>query len=153
MAQNLLQNGLVKTPEQFIQVMQTGRLEPVIEGEQAELMLIKDENEKLMKGEQVVAINTDDHLKHIMEHKVVLANTDARKDNKLAPATLAHIEEHINMLQTVNPVLLQILGQPPTGMPPMADQGGMGPITKQDPNAMGAAKMPEMPQPAQVPGQ
>ena len=151
MAQNLLQNGLVKTPEQFIQVMQTGRLEPVIEGEQAEIMLIKDENEHLMDGKEIMAISTDDHIKHIKEHKVVLASIEARKNDTIVPATLAHIQEHIELLKTTDPGLLAVLDQPAMGMPPGADQGGMGPMTKQNPNAMGEAKMPELPQPAEVP--
>lgn len=144
MAQNLLQNGMVKNPQQFIQVMQTGRLEPVIEGEQAELMLIKDENERMMAGEQTLSISTDDHRQHILEHKVVAANTEARKDGKLMKILLEHIDGHIKLLQTTDPFILMALQQEPIMPPP--PQGAQAPPSKQNPNNMGAPKMPEIPQ-------
>jgi hypothetical protein len=150
MAQNLLQNGMVKTPEQFMQVMQTGRLEPVIEGDQAELMLIKDENEHMSNGKMVQAIMTDNHNRHIMEHKVVLSSMEARENPMLVKATLAHIQEHMNLAMTTDPNILMALQQQPPMPTGPGTQGSMEPISKQDPNNMGNARMPEIPQPAAV---
>lgn len=49
-AELLGQKGLLKTPEEYIQVLTTGRLEPVLEASQKEMLAIKAENEKLSEG-------------------------------------------------------------------------------------------------------
>lgn len=108
---------VVKTPEQLVQVLATGRLEPVIEGTTAELMNIRAENEALGEGRPVRAIAIDNHPKHIMEHQVVLASPESRADQATAGNVLQHIMEHITLWQTTDPNLLAALGIPP---PPMA---------------------------------
>jgi len=122
LAEQLLQAGMVKNHEQFLQVLSTGRLEPIVEGQQAELILIKNENEDLADGKEVEAILTDEHHLHILEHKSVLASTDARNDPDLLGRVLGHIQQHIDLLKDADPVTLQLLGQQPAPaeMPPGA---------------------------------
>ena len=108
LAENLLQNGLIKNAEQYIQVMATGRLEPVIEGTQAELLNIKAENETLAMGEQVPVILTDSHLVHINEHRAILASPEARRQPELIAVVLDHIQQHMNILQ--DPAMAAVLG-------------------------------------------
>ena len=100
LAETMLQNNLIENPDQYIQVVTTGRLEPVIEGKQAQLLLIKGENEALSENKPVRALITDDHQKHILEHTTVLSNPEIRMDpsNPIVAATLAHIQEHIDMM-------------------------------------------------------
>lgn len=124
MANNLLQYGDLNT-KQYFTVLNTGKLDVLIEGEQAELLLIRAENERLASGEDQTAIATDAHQMHIKEHKAVLADPDLRKDPVLVARTLDHIQQHINLLQTTDPNLLMLLGQqpiqpmmPPQGQPP-----------------------------------
>lgn len=111
MADSLLQKGMITEPEQYIQVLTTGTLEPVYKGKQAELMLIKSENEKLLEAIPVNAVATDQHALHISEHKTVIASPESREMPKVVDVTLAHINDHINLLKTVDPSLLAILGQ------------------------------------------
>ena len=121
-AETLLENKLIKTAEQYLMVLETGKLEPLIEGVMAELTLIRDENENLASGDRkVMAIATDDHNQHIREHKIVLASTDARMDPAMVERVLAHLQEHINLLSTVDPNLLAALGQ--QGIAPAAPPG------------------------------
>lgn len=103
-AETLMQNQLIKTPEQYIQVLTTGTLDPLIEGEQAELILIKGENEALSNDQDVRALITDNHKKHIQEHTCVLANPNIRNDanNPIVAKALAHIQEHMNMMNDPN---------------------------------------------------
>lgn len=112
--EGMMQAGFIKTQEQYIQVLQTGQLEPAIEGTTAELMLIRSENESLGNGNgDIMAIATDAHKMHIMEHKTVLASPEARLNGEIVSATLAHIQEHIEMLGSTDPNLLAMLGQEP----------------------------------------
>ncbi len=112
--EGLVQAGLIGTPEQYLEVLTTGSLEAAIEGELSELMLIRSENEALSDGDaSVSAIATDNHALHLKEHKSVLASPDARKDVNIVNAALAHIQEHINMLSSLDPNFLTALGQVP----------------------------------------
>lgn len=112
-AEQLISNGMIKNPEQYIQVLTTGKLDPLIEGEQAELLLIRSENEKLLNLVDVNAIITDNHMMHIQEHKTVLSSPEARENPELVANALSHIQEHINLLKTGDPDVLQMTGSQP----------------------------------------
>lgn len=147
MAEQLLQMKLLKNPEQYFQVLNTGRLDAMFQGEMSELLLIQSENESLMDGRPIKALAIDRHRIHIEEHRSVIAGADLREDPDLADRTLAHIQEHIQMLRTVDPDLLQLIGEQPLQPPqqnanpqqqgnlppgPMNPQGGQpGPKTPQ----------------------
>ena len=158
MASNLLQMGLIQTPEQYFTVLNTGKMEPLIQGPHDELLLIKAENERMVEGEDVIAVDTDNHALHIREHKTVLADPDARMDADLVARTLAHIQEHIDALQQVDPNLLSITGQQPlapAGGSPVGPQGApqvnqapptMAPQGQAPSNEAGMPRMPEPPQ-------
>jgi len=140
-----MQMSIIKTPEQYIQVINTGSLESMTEDTQSELLLIKSENESLVDGGEVIAVATDQHSLHIKEHKCVLADPDLRKDPQLVQRTLMHIQEHINLLRGIDPQLLMMMGEQPLTPPMMGAPGGPG---VQDPNAQ--VNQSEMP--SEVPG-
>lgn len=117
MAEQLVQMKLITSPEQYINVLNTGNLDTLVEKESNELDVIRDENERLLKGEDVIAIATDHHSLHIREHRAVLSDQDLRRDPELVQRTLDHIQEHITLLQTVDPNLLSIVGEQPLGPP------------------------------------
>lgn len=117
-ANNLLQNGMIKRPEQYIAVLTTGKLNPIIEAEQSELLNIQAENETMADGNNPAAIITDNHALHIKEHRTVLDNPDSRKDPKVTQATLAHIQEHLSLWASADPNVLMATGQQPMQAPP-----------------------------------
>jgi hypothetical protein len=125
-ANNLLQQGLIKRPEQYIAVLETGKLEPIIEAEQSELLNIRAENERLRRGEEAPILAIDNHQLHITEHKSVINDPDAREDPDVIKATLSHIAEHIDLWQQQDPSMLMALGMQPLPPPqvPMPPQEG-----------------------------
>lgn len=137
--QDLFEKGLIKTADQYFQILATGRLEVAIEGAEAEMLNIKSENEKLSEGIQVPVIVTDNHLMHINEHKAVVAPPESRNNPAVLKETLQHIQSHINELSNpMNVNILTLLGQqpiqapqmpmPPNGnVPPPQDQMGQAP--------------------------
>lgn len=151
LAEQMMNFNLIDNPDQYLQVVTTGRLEPVIEGKQAELLLIKAENEGLSEGQPQVAIATDNHAQHIMEHKTVLASPEAREDPKLVQLVLNHIQEHLNLLRTTDPALLAMIKQQslaPQG--PAPTDGGTGEMLNPQQPVMQEAEMvnqPNMPNP------
>ena len=120
LAKDMVGTGLVKTPEQYIEVVSTGRLEPIIEGDLAENMQIRNENEHLRELKSVSVVATDNHIQHIKEHKAVIADPVNRQNAQLVQSTLDHIMEHIEALKNTPPELLQILGM--QGLPPDVPQ-------------------------------
>jgi len=144
-ANNLLQSKLITTPEQYIQVVTTGTLEPLTEFDNAQNMLIRLENEQLTEGkpQQVVAI--DLHELHVREHSVVLANPDVRNNPQVLQVTLDHIQQHINQAKSTDPALMFMLKQQPLPQaPPQAPQQNPALQTPQ-PQTMAEAKTPDMP--------
>ena len=119
MAEQMLQMyGDKLPPEQYIAVMETGKLELLTTGVSSQLELIKSENERLADGStDVLAIATDEHSLHIREHSNVLSDPDLRQDAELVERTLSHIQEHIKLLQETDANLLAMLGQQPLGPP------------------------------------
>lgn len=160
LAETMLQNNLIDNADQYIQVITTGRLEPVIEGKQAQLLLIKGENENLADSKPVRALITDDHQKHILEHTTVLSNPEIRMDpaNPIVAATLAHIQEHMEMMgnpfvQTLSQVLHNENFVMPMAQPaPAMNQGGTPDMLNPTQPVVQQAQdvnMPNMPAPPQ----
>jgi hypothetical protein len=155
MAEQLLQMGLITNAKQYFQVINTGDLESMFEGDFKELMNIKRENEFLMdgKGDQVYAIYLDSHKEHIMEHRTLLSDPDLRQNVQLVQSVMKHIQEHVDMLRQVDPDLLLLTNQTPLqnpmdmqmpppmqGMPEeqsaMPGKGGQASQIMQQPNGM-----------------
>lgn len=119
-AQMLLQQGGIKTPEQIYQVLSTGRLEHVYEDETLELDLIKQENELLADDastEPVPVIPTDRHGKHLTGHRAILSNPRLRTNAVLLKRVMEHVMQHVQALQTLDPNVLMALGEQPIASP------------------------------------
>ena len=157
MAEQLLQMGLIKTPEQYISVINTGKLETMTDGIDKQLLLTKAENEKMLDGEVVIAVATEKHSIHIKEHGDILADPDLKNDPELVRRVQSHIQEHIDLLRNTDPDLLVMLGeqplqpiqpsQPPQVAPgpqgvPASAQGQVDPLLQQQQTGAAAAQNP-----------
>lgn len=136
-ADNLLEKGFIETPKQYITVLTTGRLDPVLFPTQSALLNIRAENEDLQAGKPVSVIITENHPDHIREHRTVIENPEAKKNPKLVALVTEHMNEHIQVWRSMDPALLMILNMaappplppPPGAMPPPGAPapGGPGP--------------------------
>jgi len=166
MAEQLLQMGAITTPEQYFNVINTGELDFMTENIQSEMLLIKAENEKLIEGEDVQAVFTEQHSLHIKEHKYILSDPDLKKDPDLVMRVAAHIQHHIDLLRTTDPDILVMMGEQPLGpaggspVPPQQGsgvdqsqmpQGGLMPPPPELAAANPQAMMPNLPQVPQPP--
>jgi hypothetical protein len=169
-ANNLLQMKPEEfSVEQYLQVMTTGNLNTMTEDVIDENMLIRSECEALVQGStEVRALAIDKHTEHIKEHKYILSDPELRKDLDLVQRTLAHIQEHINLLRETDPALLTLIGQQPLspvgGTPPNIDtvypgaEAEGGPALSNNPQAQSVAitenmgPLPEPAEPARPPG-
>ena len=161
MAEKLFDKGSI-SPQEFIQVITTGSLDPVLEGENSQIELIRKENELLMDGKPVKAIVGDRHFMHAEEHMTVVNDPQLRTlaaqgdPDALAivKAVLDHIMDHKNLSQTQDPFFAQVVKEPMAQAPPPpqgAPQGpGPGPQEGPPPQVDGAP--PEPPPVPPLPG-
>lgn len=145
-AQNLLQSGLFKTPEEFVSVVETGQIQSLTSGNMAELMYIKQVKENLLKGIPGKAFFADNHPLHIKELKGVIDSTLLRgatdpQSMQIVQVTTDLIMQHINMWQTIPPNILAGLGIQPPPMPMIAPGQPGGPQPVQPGNAAPLAKV------------
>lgn len=127
--------GLIKTPEQYMEVLTTGSLTPITDGPLSERALIEWENEQMAEGQPVKAVATDTHPLHIAEHTVQLFDPDIRRDPARSGVIAQHIMEHSQMWAQVSATQPDVLAalkiplapsaQMAMGMPPQ--NGGQQP--------------------------
>lgn len=132
MAEQMMQMKVIQNPQQYFQVINTGRIDSMYEGQMDELLLIKKENEEILEGKNPLVSPLDKHSEHIQEHKAVLADPDLRNDPMLVKTAMDHIEGHLNALRNTDPSLLQMIGEQPLPpiqpqMPPGGPQGPQQP--------------------------
>ena len=152
MAQDLIKANMIKSPKQYITLVTTGSLEALTENDEADQLLIIEENEWLSEGKPLHAVITENHADHIKSHQSVLSSPKAKQDPLLVQAVLAHVQEHIDLwtqASMTNPGLLMATNQQPL-MPPPPPPGMMGPPPGGPPHGPPAG--PPGPGPAKIQG-
>lgn len=146
-ADSLLEKGKITSAQEYLTILQTGTLEPAINNPVAIEMLIKEENDRIQKGEEVVAVATDLHFEHILGHSAILNTYKNRLDPALAQRATDHIQQHLDQLRVTNPALLQMMGQTSLAAPEVPVQGGPseGPSKVSEPASNNQPNMPRMP--------
>ncbi len=125
MAQQMMQMGIIKDPVQYIQVINTGRLDVMFEGDISQQLLVRQENEWLAEGRNPPVSPFDIHMFHVQEHRAVLDDPDIRMNPEITKIVHDHIQMHIDKLTYTDPRVLQLTGQqplPPPGSPAMPPQ-------------------------------
>jgi hypothetical protein len=153
LVQQWQQYGIVKDPKQIVEFLRTGQLDSLTEDDFKDSMLVRLENEAILRGEVPPVMVTDLHPQHILEHKSVANDPEARKDPKLMEALNQHLLAHIDQIKGMDPDLAAILGlaplpsmqQPPA--PPATDKVPMAP----DPAGMSPTEQPLPNLPKQTP--
>ena len=145
LADTLLQHGIIKSADDYLMVLQTGNLQPMIHGETSELLLIADENEKISSGQLPQALYSDNHVLHIREHNSVGSSTEARENPVIMKALLDHCQQHIELLRNTDPQLLQILGQQPLQQQPQGNPQNIEEQPIETPLEQKQPKLPNLP--------
>jgi hypothetical protein len=141
-ANQFLANGIIpqdpQGAQQYLQMISTGRLEPLTDRPDTKLRGIQSENDRLVLGESARVLITDDHVAHIEAHMSLLDEPSVRDDDEVSQAVLDHVQLHIELYQQaslVNPGLMTILGIPP--FPGGPGEGMAPPMEGPNPGPMG----------------
>jgi len=169
LAQMYVQNGWARSPEQVQQVLTTGRIEPLLQAERDQSLLIQAETQALQRGEGVVVHPLDHHALHVREHASAIMSMDARRNPGVVESTWAHVASHylefFGVPLEADPQrydrLQALLGYPPPSAlapppmgPPMPPPGMevappegemVDPSLTGQPDMMGEATMPALP--------
>jgi hypothetical protein len=152
--------------QQYAQVINTGRIDGMLESPIDQMNLIQMENERLMTGKPIKALIIDDHKEHILRHRTILNDIEMRMDDEKAKAIYDHILEHVEFARSADPAVLTMTNQQqlppaPAPQPPVdqgvnqpqqnaADQSAIGQVMEGSEQAMNQ-EQPGMPQPATPP--
>lgn len=153
-------------------VLTTGQLKPILQGSAAQRILIRQENERMAKGEQVPPAEiSDDHVLHMREHAQVKASLEARINSAIMQAEIEHEKSHYyakfgtdpnvdlatvpaiwhaNMLvlsgQEPPPIRPDLNPSPPSQTPPPADGSAPTQTPMPSPGGTPSQSMPKQPQ-------
>lgn len=130
LAEKLVAAGLIKNVQDYITILEGGTLQKLYETEASENDLIESENEKLMDGEDVIVLSTDDHPAHIRKHAALLNDAQIRDNAETMEFILNHITEHRAQVDQMDPILQAMVRtgkMPEGGMPPPPGTEGMPP--------------------------
>jgi hypothetical protein len=121
---------MIKEPEEYLQLISTGTYQPMIQSTLTHLDLIRRENEALSLGPpigqnaegmqtvpSVPVMPTDNHELHMQEHKCPLDAPNARTNQAIIGAVLAHISEHRGYVIQAE-AAAAMSGQPPAEAAP-----------------------------------
>ena len=135
-AQDLIKNKIISTYQEYLMVLETGELDPLVQGDYIEMLNLSQENEMLLDGEMVLAMITDNHVLHIKEHSAIAGDPNVRTDPERIKVLSDHIQQHLQMLtdpayQNYRKIMeypdLPPPGQAPQGQPGMPPPGMNGP--------------------------
>ena len=170
-----VERGWATGPEQYSQVISTGRLEPISRRNTNEMTLIQYEYERLLKGKSPPVHYAQNHALHFRENSAAILDPGAVENPDALQAVEAHLDEHylqqFGMPRAADPLRPArerwMLGQPigpgqemplgppgaPPGGPPGAAPGGPPALNASDaqpppgvaPPAAADIPLPEMP--------
>jgi hypothetical protein len=130
--------------QQYAQVINTGRIDGMMESPVDQSNLIQQENERLMMGIPVPALVIDDHKEHILRHRTVLNDIDIRMDEERASAIFAHIQEHIDFSRMTDPGVLIMTNQQPLPPAPEASPVPNQEVNQPEQNAAGQSPIAQV---------
>ncbi len=121
LADELAAKGWIQTPEQYVHVRDTGKLLPLENAARLEYELLQWENEELRNGSEIAVAGNDNHALHYREHGALLKEPAVRSDPALTQGVLHHMQEHVQVLQTLPPLEAALSGNM---LPQVAPPGG-----------------------------
>lgn len=110
--------GVPLSPEQVIELFQTGQYESDFEAPLANRYRIREENELLMTGQMPPLLLARTHWMDIPEHLALLNSPSIVEKPEVVQAVTETVSAKLEMWRTMPPDLLALLGGPPPPPPP-----------------------------------
>ncbi len=130
--------------QQYAQVINTGRIDGMMESPVDQSNLIQAENERLIQGTSVPALVIDDHKEHILRHRTILNDIDIRVDPEKSAAIFDHIQQHIDFARSTDPAVLTMTNQQPLAPAPAPMQPGEDLANNPEQNSEGQSSIAQV---------
>jgi len=138
-ASNALKEGMIKDLQGYVSILDGQPLSRLFDTELSQNDLIQSENDRMIQGDMVKAIATDNHALHIMKHNTILNDPQIRLSSpEIAEAVNAHMLEHLQLQKMTDPMLMAMAN---TGLVPQ-----MAPMPGEMPPPQGGQPAPGAPQ-------
>jgi hypothetical protein len=119
---SLLQSGLIKKPQQYLNLIEGAPVDSLFEDDLSENMAIQAEIDALLEGRPVAPMITDNHPMFINAYRKLLYNPHIRTQSEITQVIVQLMQERITLEQQLDPMLKAMLrGEPP---PQAGAQGG-----------------------------
>jgi len=131
-ADSLLQNGLLKNPEMYFQILEGQDVSVLYKDSITEQTAIQAETDAILDGDKVQPLIFDNHPKFIKSYQALLYNPYVRTNGRLVQTVIALMQERMNMEMTImtNPMLAQMVsvlrGEPAQNINQMQPSQGSG---------------------------
>jgi hypothetical protein len=123
---SLLQSGLIKKPQQYLNLIEGAPVDSLFEDDLSENMAIQAEIDALLEGRPVAPMITDNHPMFINAYRKLLYNPHIRTQSEITQVIVQLMQERITMEQQLDPMLKAMLrGEPP---PQAGAQGQPAPM-------------------------
>lgn len=120
-ASNALKEGMIKDLQGYVSILDGQPLSRLFDTELSQNDLIQSENDRMVQGEMVKAIATDNHALHIMKHNTILNDPQIRLNSpEIAQAVQQHMLEHLELQKMTDPMLMAMAN---TGLVPQMAPG------------------------------
>jgi hypothetical protein len=136
-ANQLLQQGMIKDPETYWRILEGAPIETLYDAQYSQQELIERENDMMRTNGNPQVLITDNHAKHVVAHLGLIDDPEIRDNGQMTGIVLQHVLEHVNKAreQAADPILSSIVQTgklpPPQMMMPMGGPppppGGMPP--------------------------
>ena len=123
MADKLLQAGMLPTPQEYLTVAMTGRMEVAVKAVDTMLQLIHQENDDMLQGIVPIVLETDNDQLHLQEHNALYNDPEIRRDPRRKAVIDQHKAMHEASWANKKPVDGMLNGQNPMPQPAMIPNG------------------------------
>lgn len=143
----LAQPGMIKTPDEYIRIITTGRLDPMLKATESQLNTLAQENDMLQRGQMPTVRAGQDHATHVREHQALMG---ADVDPRVAQMIEAHCADHYTTWSQMPQDLAALTGQSVMPPPPPMPVPGAATKPPPGPDAPPAPDAPEPPAPGRA---
>lgn len=126
-ADQLLQNQMLSSPAEYLDILKTGNLDSVTDPKTAQKAYIQLENEQLAQGQKPIISYLDNPIEHIKEHMVLTFRPEVRSDARIMEVVLEHVQEHLDQIERLNmgnPITLALATEQPVPLTALQQPGG-----------------------------
>ena len=141
--EQLIKYGVIKDPKVLGNFLETGEIDSATEDAFSDSLLIRGENQSMLKGIQVPVVMTDDHPQHIIKHREIYSDPEVRNNPALMEVVLNHIQDHVQANKDLDPDLAAILQIPPLPSQQMQPPPPGGPEGDTPPGPGASPPMPD----------